>query len=728
MAPLKALQWAALMLPNLLAQLPCGGASAAGSQVVLQQQQPHEGPGSEQTPLATSQRRLRGKFLHITDLHPDEHYKPHTSTRENLACHRGKGPAGVYGAETSDCDAPLTLVDATLAWVREHLRDEIDFVVWTGDSARHDSDETLPRHNKDILAMNRRIADSFVDTFSDDDGRGLVVPVVPTFGNNDIYPHNILLPGPNDILRTYGGIWARFIPEAQRHSFEFGGWFYVEVIPGRLAVFSLNTMYFFDRNAGIDDCVHPAEPGYGHFEWLLVQLDALRARGMKAILMGHVPPARTVGKQLWEETCWQKYTLWLQRYRDVVVGSLYGHMNIDHFLLQDTDDIDMALIRAATTSSSSASADDEQASTTRETMGEDDFSIQSGASYLKELRDDWAKLPSPVALEQGVDEGIESGRGRKGKGKGKFGGRWAERYQLTLISPSVVPNYFPGLRVFEYNITGLEETPTWMDPARTKEGQQLAEDVSEVHELKKRQDSDLEAEKKKKRKGKGKKPPADPGLRLPEPPPRGTPPGPAYRPQALTLLGFTQYYANLTHINNDLAGDASSSPSPSSSSSSSSSWLPSSWLPSGWNPGKHEGRRPARPEPRPRAFGFEVEYSTFDDRVYGLADLTVKSFVRLAHRIGQASEKSVSAAEHYDDDDDDDDATTATTTTDNYGEDETYDDDLNESPESRRSSVKKDKKKGNKGKGKGKESHKTWLHFLKHAFVSTKNKEELEDL
>ncbi|KAI0468695.1 Metallo-dependent phosphatase-like protein [Xylaria cf. heliscus] len=593
----------------------------------------------------------------------------------------------------------MSLVDVTLAWVKEHLRDEIDFVVWTGDSARHDSDEEIPRHNDEILSMNRRIANAFVDTFSDD--KGLIVPVVPTFGNNDIYPHNILMPGPNDILQTYSSIWRPFIPEAQRHSFEFGGWFYVEVIPEKLAVFSLNTMYFFDRNAGMDDCVHPSEHGYKHFEWLLVQLNSLRDRGMKAILMGHVPPARTSGKQLWEETCWQKYTLWLHQYRDVIVSSLYGHMNIDHFLLQDAKEIDMALIRAPAKGKVSI----------RENM-EEDLSIKSSAGYLKELRDDWAKLPSPVALEEDIDGTKKRGRGKKGKDK--LGGKWAERFQLSLISPSVVPNYFPSLRVFEYNITGLEDNPTWVDTARAVQLNEEFSDqdeIPDVGELRRRQPPDLEIEKKKKKKNKGEKgpkPPKDPNLLLPDPPAKGTPPGPAYRNQALTLLGYTQYYANLTYINNDIAGDEDAS----------------SW---GWNPGKHKGKTPKHDKPQPREFRFEVEYSTFDDKIYGLDDLTVKSFVRLAHRIGQASKKTESFTEEdlddpvtdyevdededeYDDDDDDD-------------EDYLYaDSDIRESAKGGK------KKKHNKDKKKNKKSSKTWLHFLNHAFVSTKSTDELKDM
>jgi endopolyphosphatase len=69
-----------------------------------------------------------------------------------------------------------------------------------------------------------------------------VIPIVPTFGNNDIMPHNIFTNGPNRWTMKYLDIWRKFIPEAQRHQFQQGGWFSVELIPGKLAAISLNTM------------------------------------------------------------------------------------------------------------------------------------------------------------------------------------------------------------------------------------------------------------------------------------------------------------------------------------------------------------------------------------------------------------------------------------------------------------------------------------------------------
>ncbi|RGP79085.1 ppn1-vacuolar endopolyphosphatase [Fusarium longipes] len=662
-------------------------------------------------------RKLNGRFLHITDFHPDEFYKAHTSTAQGIACHRGEGPAGLYGAETTDCDSPLELVNSTLDWIRTHVKDDIDFVVWTGDTARHDSDEKRPRSSSQVLDMNRKIAKKVVKTFSDDGA--LAIPVIPTFGNNDFLPHNIFYPGPNKWLQAYSSIWRRFIPEEQRHSFGFGGWFEVEVIPNKLSVISLNTMYFFDRNAGVDGCAIPSEPGFKHMEWLSVQLQRLRDRGMKAILVGHVPPARTRNKQNWDETCWQKYTLWLKQYRDVVTGSVYGHMNIDHFLLQDTKDIDLSLY--------------DKAGISREPM-EEDFSIESKSDYLVDLRKSWSNLPGEAAkamdedlndddndiyVQDGDIDGLRNtkkGKGRKGKkkkGHGKIGGKYGERYQVSLVSPSVVPNYYPTIRVIEYDISGLENVPVWTDSfdVRTEAQEEfpgfLEEEDNGAHPELKR---DVEAEQRnrknhsrKSRKGKkgrkdrkGKKRPKNPELVVPADPPKGSLPGPAYSRQTFTFLGYTQYFANLTYINNDMTDLAETSK---------------------WRDGDFSDEVPSHDKPQPNKFNYEVEYSTFTDKIFKLPDLTVRSYLRLASRIAKRRErkgKGKSVEEYNEDFEEDSDSDNEDDVSElpEYDDD---DDDDNEEQESEFGSARKGKKKKNKRR----KSNKVWKHFLREAFVST---------
>jgi len=633
------------------------------------------------------------------DLHPDPFYKIHSSTEEEHACHRGKGLAGVYGAETSDCDTPYSLINATFKWIAKNVRD-VDFVVWTGDSARHDSDEKIPRTQNEVLETNRWIAEKLEEVFSDrdDPSKGLAVPIVSTFGNNDILPHNILLSGPNKWLKTYTDIWSSFIPEEQRHGFERGGWYYVEVIPKKLAVFSLNTLYFFSHNAAVDGCALHSEPGYEHMEWLRIQLQFMRNRGMKAILIGHIPPARTDSKQLWDETCWQKYTLWLQQYRDVIVGGLYGHMNIDHFMLQDNKKINLL------------SEEDVSAESEIRTLMDEELSTESANDYLEELRENWSELPNPSPAMKATDEDEPSEDSKKKKGKKdqkkskknkalkKIGGPWGERYSLTLVSPSLVPNFFPTLRVIEYNITGLDTKATWASAQSVdlvEKVDWLEEDAMLPSEEHSSEQNDDEPSTDKKKKGKKHKKPKKPDFIVPLPPSKSTPPGPAYSPQTLTLLGYTQYFANLTHINND---EAIIPEAPESENGIDADK---------WQPGKHKGKNPKhKPEPKP--FQFQVEYDTFTDPIYKLKDLTMRSYIKLAHRIGKYKPEKGDSIEELEDE-----------TIDVTG---TSDDDSDDELE-----VDKKKKKHKKKKHhKQHEKNKVWLRFVRRAFVGTLDEEELQ--
>ncbi|OAP54263.1 hypothetical protein AYL99_11364 [Fonsecaea erecta] len=621
-------------------------------------------------------RKLRGRFLHITDIHPDPFYKPHSDPEQN--CHSGHGSAGYYGAEVTDCDTPISLVNATFRWIEANLKDEIDFVVWTGDSARHDNDERQPRSDKQVLKLNQFIVDKFVEAFGKPDNKDdpdptndFVVPIVPTFGNNDILPHNIFTSGPNKWTRSYLDVWDRFIPQAQRHSFARGGWFFTEVIPNRLAVFSLNTLYFFESNSAVDGCNPKSEPGYEHMEWLRIQLQFLRDRGMKAILIGHVPPARTESKQNWDESCYHKFTLWMRQYRDVIVTSIFGHMNIDHFMFQDVKDLPYKF--------NIKGVDDGPSKIERlESSPNDTFSIAAKAQYLNELRSGWSALPKPPAghsylsLDDADIPGDTVDAGKKNE-LAKFleaiGGPWAERYSMSLVSPSVVPNFFPTLRVIEYNITGLENE----HPAEGAIGEPAAEhhmngsadleviseeagedesgaDVEsedDVHDLKKKKKG------KKKKKKKKKKGPQKPKFPVPKPPSKSSPPGPAYSPQSLSLLSFTQYYANLTRVHELMHADKSSK------------------------------------KDRYKHFHYSLEYTTNNDSAYRMEELTVRSMLDLAEKMGRDSlNLSDTDTEHVEKDAD-------------------------------------SSKKGGDNKTKRRKNH-LWKVFIKRAFVHTKPDDEID--
>ncbi|CAK4032815.1 related to vacuolar endopolyphosphatase [Lecanosticta acicola] len=671
------------MIKYLTAALLTRALAAPPAQVPLK----GEGETDDRIGLAetTEKRRpLHGRFLQITDFHPDRFYEVYSSTSEESACHRGKGPAGIYGAETSECDSPIALVNKTMEWVAKEFKDKIDFVVWTGDSARHDNDEDLPRTQEQVLGLNRFMVQKMAEAFGkhngdeedEDPNNDFIIPIVPNFGNNDILPHNILAKGPNKWTRTYASIWTQFIPEVQKHSFEQGGWFYVEVIPNKLAVFSLNTLYFFDSNAAADGCAIHSEPGYQQMEWLRIQLQFMRDRGMKAILIGHVPPARQETKTLWDETCWQKYTLWNRQYRDVIVTSLWGHFNYDHFMLQDFKDLHKGTKKGRMNYYNALDSDDDSGG---------ELSTQDKTEYFIQLRDEWSELPKPpnkpkstswFDLAIGKKKDDRKYKKKLRKYLKKVGGKHAERFAASFVSGSVVPNLMPTMRVFEYNTTGLGSHNNDIDSIPPPAHFEF--DTSRI-----------DATRKKHKKYK---------FTVPDAPSKSSPPGPAYSPQTLSLVKYTQYFANLTYINNDFTHSSEKAEDDIDAAK--------------WNEGKHKGKKPHDKDykPKPRKFKYEVLYDTKEDDVYRLEDLTMPSLLDLARRVGSFVPPE--------DESEDIDLDTV------------FADDVDEEKKGKKNKKKKKKhRKGGKKKKKdpNRKENEAWYTFIRRAYVETMSPEDVEE-
>ncbi len=129
----------------------------------------------------------------------------------------GRRRAGFWGSGVSDCDSPPHLVSATLDWVAENwissgganprsssspatplagrgpltsdvagaeaeeqgAADGFDYIIWTGDSARHDIDSDHPRTREEIFNYNRWALAEMERRFPG-------VAIVPSIGNNDI--------------------------------------------------------------------------------------------------------------------------------------------------------------------------------------------------------------------------------------------------------------------------------------------------------------------------------------------------------------------------------------------------------------------------------------------------------------------------------------------------------------------------------------------------------------
>lgn len=150
-------------------------------------------------------RPVRGRFLHVTDLHPDQFYTYNATVESSCQLLNSSSDdpeaevrAGYWGTPRTECDSPPRLIQRALGWASESFPDGpdgFDFIIWTGDNVRHDTGPTHPRTSTEIFEFNRWCIQQLQLAFPG-------VPIVPAIGNNDIYPHNIMWPGPNDVTFT----------------------------------------------------------------------------------------------------------------------------------------------------------------------------------------------------------------------------------------------------------------------------------------------------------------------------------------------------------------------------------------------------------------------------------------------------------------------------------------------------------------------------------------------
>ena len=562
------------------------------------------------------ERKLHGRFLHITDIHPDPYYVEGSSI--DAVCHTGKPSkkkdvAPKFGKAMSGCDSPVILMEETLRWIKENLRDKIDFVIWTGDNIRHDNDRKHPRTEAQIFDMNNIVADKMTELFSagnEEDPRDFDVSVIPSLGNNDVFPHNMFALGPTLQTREYYRIWKKFVPQQQQRTFDRSASFLTEVIPRKLAVLSINTLYLFKANPLVDNCNSKKEPGYQLLLWFGYVLEELRSRGMKVWLSGHVPP---IAKNF-DQSCYDKFTLWTHEYRDIIIGGLYGHMNIDHFIPTDGKKARKSLLKAMEQSTrvqqgEDSNEEEEETELNRildHAMAAKEVFLMGAKpsnkeAYMNTVRDTyyrkvWNKLER---VDEKNVENEKKKKEKKDKEKKKPITRkeLIERYSIVNIGGSVIPTFNPSFRIWEYNITDIVNDSNFA-VSEYKPWDEFFESLNKIMEDSLLEDemdsSNIEVginrekmgEKKNKKKKKNDK-------TMPIEMPDKYELGPAYVPQLFTPTRFVQFYADLEKINQELHN----------------SFVESKDI-----------------------FRYEVEY-TSDEKPYSMDSLTVGSYLDLAGRL-----------------------------------------------------------------------------------------------
>ncbi|KAJ3075509.1 Endopolyphosphatase [Podochytrium sp. JEL0797] len=286
------------------------------------------------------------QFLHITDIHMDPFYNP--SSTPSSSCHdtslHVKNPLPIFGFPNTNCDTPSRLVKATLESLSTassfHLPD-IRFVMWTGDSSRHDRDRNNEKSRKESVEQNRIVIDMFTKYIP------VGIPIIPTIGNWEVFPKSNLacLDKDPQLMHLWESWRALFRGEEEEtrrveRTFLKGGYFSKEVMNGMVTVLSLNTLSFFVDNPLVSDCAAfeisksgkrpfvPKHVGDMQLIWIEEYLQVARREGRKVILQGHVGPMGN-DHRLWKKDCFEWYVFLSGEYSDVILGQYFGHSNRD---------------------------------------------------------------------------------------------------------------------------------------------------------------------------------------------------------------------------------------------------------------------------------------------------------------------------------------------------------------------------------------------------------------
>ncbi|RDD47884.1 Acid sphingomyelinase-like phosphodiesterase 3a [Trichoplax sp. H2] len=301
------------------------------------------------------------RFYHLTDFHLDLEYN--SSWTSSTFCRSPDDPNGTaqptqkkayYGRV--GCDSPKTLIDNSLLATKVipiTTQQYVDFVLVSGDFVCHRlyelSQPDLYRRVRDsITYTSTRLVEAFPAT-----------PVFPAIGNNDMIG-DYIIPVNSQWYETIFSMWSAlilcpFCPDrlrpitsfnAIRETFLQGGYYKVEIYDGKLAIISLNTLYW-DTEALKRSSI-PAEKFFHaadqQLAWFRLQLEIASNKSQSVIIEGHVPPG--VDTYLGSKKNYVHY--WFDNYTDiythyvaslyphVIMGQFFAHMHKDDFrLLRD---------------------------------------------------------------------------------------------------------------------------------------------------------------------------------------------------------------------------------------------------------------------------------------------------------------------------------------------------------------------------------------------------------
>ncbi|XP_065888775.1 sphingomyelin phosphodiesterase-like isoform X2 [Dysidea avara] len=263
------------------------------------------------------------KILHLSDIHVDLLYTEGLTTEcgEPLCCRPPNKPVSPAAGPWGDyyCDVPMV----TLSDLFKHLaniKDQFDWVYWTGDLPAHNIWNQTREDQVGILHTVTTLMASYLENKI----------VYPTLGNHESAPVNSFPPpfitGKNSnqwLLNAYQADFSHWLPSKTASTIKKGGYYSTKLVQG-LKLISLNMNYCNTENWWL--LINSTDPA-GQLQWLINELQESEDDGEKVHIIGHIGPGSKDCMEVWS---WNYYRI-VNRYEATIVGQFFGHSHFDEF-------------------------------------------------------------------------------------------------------------------------------------------------------------------------------------------------------------------------------------------------------------------------------------------------------------------------------------------------------------------------------------------------------------
>ncbi|XP_050536756.1 acid sphingomyelinase-like phosphodiesterase 3a [Daktulosphaira vitifoliae] len=276
------------------------------------------------TAITTASSRI-GYFWHITDIQYDANYVTATDDYAKnckqssddlelmIAVERrrptnSRGTLGDYA-----CDSPWSLVKSAVRAMKEKHGDNIEFILWSGDSVSLDVNDASAR----VVAI-QNVTNLLSHTFSSQF-------VFPVLGHDD--PGALL--GQRIGYTELGYYWRQWLPTDAIQTFNKGGYYTIEQKSNKLRIIALNSNAFTSYEN--DEDVNPNE----QLAWLERILLKSAKNKETVYLVSHKCPGVNERDPdeapKFHDKYSSKYLQLIRRYANIIVGQFCGDLHSDTF-------------------------------------------------------------------------------------------------------------------------------------------------------------------------------------------------------------------------------------------------------------------------------------------------------------------------------------------------------------------------------------------------------------